>query len=246
LRFRGACRKSGAPRRGNVRGVLDGWGFAMADFAQARRTMVDCQIRPADVTDLRIIAAMQEVPREAYLPASRRALAYLDKDVPVSDTGRSLLKPAIFAKLVQGANIMETDRVLDVGCATGYSSVILSRLSASVVALEEDAALAHTASEMAVQSGASNVSVVSGPLVAGFADGGPYDVIVMEGATEVAPDSLLSQLKDGGRLVAVVGAIPIGKGAIYRKVGGHATMLPMFEGSAALLPGFVKPPAFVF
>ena len=218
----------------------------MADFARARRTMVDCQVRPADVTDLRIIAAMLEVPREAYVPASRRALAYLDQDVPVSDSGRSLLKAATFARLVQGAGITETDRVLDVGCATGYSAAVLSRLAANVVALEEDAALARAASEMAVQSGASNLSVVSGPLAAGFAQGGPYDVIIMEGATEVAPDSLLSQLKDGGRLVAVVGAIPMGKGAIYRMVGGRATMQPMFEGSAALLPGFAKPPAFVF
>jgi protein-L-isoaspartate(D-aspartate) O-methyltransferase len=218
----------------------------MVDFAQARRTMVDCQVRPADVTDLRIIAAMLEVPREAYVPTARRALAYLDVDVAVGESGRRLLAPAIFAKLIQAAGITDTDRVLDVGCASGYSAAVLSRLAGSVVALEEDGPLARAAGETLAKTGAANLSVVSGPLTAGWPQGGPYDVIVLEGATEVAPDSLLSQLKEGGRLVGVVGAGPIGKGAIYRKAAGRATEQSLFEGSARLLPGFVKPAAFVF
>lgn len=221
-------------------------GFAMADFAQARRTMVDCQVRPADVTDLRIIAAMLEVPREAYVAPARQPVAYLDIDVPVGDSGRTLLKPATFAKLVQAADIKETDRVLDVGCASGYSAAVLARLAGTVIALEEDIALARAAGETLARTGAANLSVVSGPLAAGWKQGAPYDVIVMEGATQVAPDSVLSQLKDGGRLVAVVGASPVGKGTIFRKAAGHATEQPLFEGSAPLLPGFAKAAAFVF
>jgi protein-L-isoaspartate(D-aspartate) O-methyltransferase len=208
------------------------------DYAQARRTMVDCQVRPADVTDLRIIAAMLEVPRELFAPAARRAIAYLDLDLPVGE-GRALLKPMVFAKLIQAAGITETDRVLDVGCASGYSSAVLAKLAANVVALEADAALARAASETLAQTGTANLSVASGPLDAGWPQGAPYDVIVVEGASEVVPDALLSQLRDGGRLVAVAGSGRMGKATIYRKAAGHATALPLFDAAAPLLPGFV-------
>ena len=139
----------------------------MVDFAQARRTMVDSQIRTSDVTDLRVIAAFLEVARERFVPATRKAIAYLDRDVPVNDA-RALLKPMVLARLVQAAGIEPTDRVLDVGCATGYSSAVLGKLAASVVALEEDAALAATAAEALAASGARNVTLASGPLVAGW------------------------------------------------------------------------------
>jgi len=217
----------------------------MADYAQARRVMVDRQVRTADVTDLRIISALLEVPREMFVPAARRAIAYLDLDVPVNESGRALLKPMVFAKLLQAAGIGETDRVLDVGCATGYSAGVLAKLAGDVVALE-DAALARSAGETLAQIGAKNLSVVSGALAAGWAERAPYDVIVLEGAAEVVPDSLLSQLKDGGRLVAVVGFGPMGKATLYRRAGGHATAQPVFDAAAPPLPGFIKPAAFVF
>ena len=218
----------------------------MADYAQARRVMVDRQVRTADVTDLRIIAALLDVPREAFVPVARRAVAYLDLDVPVSESGRALLKPMVFAKLLQAAAIRDTDHVLDVGCATGYSAAVLGKLAGHVVALEEDAAMARGASETLAQTGANNVAVVSGALAAGRAEDAPYDVIMVEGAAEVVPDSLLSQLKEGGRLVAVVGSGPMGKATLYRRVGGHASAVPVFDAAAPALPGFAKPAAFVF
>ena len=219
----------------------------MVDYAQARRTMVDGQVRTSDVTDLRIIAALLEVPRERFVPEARRAIAYLDSDAPVSEAGaRALLKPMVLAKLIQAAGITETDRVLDVGCATGYSSAVLAKLGSRVVALEEDAALARRASETLAALGAANVTVATGPLTAGWADDAPYDVIMLQGATEVAPEGLLAQLKEGGRLLAVVRSGPMGKATLYRKAAGHATALPLFDAVAPLLPGFVRPPAFVF
>ena len=116
----------------------------MVDYAQARRTMVDCQVRPSDVTDLRIIAALLDVPREQFVAPSRRAIAYLDLDLPVADgSPRALLKPMVFAKLLQAAEIRESDRVLDVGCTTGYSAAVLAKLAGNVVALEEDLILLH-------------------------------------------------------------------------------------------------------
>ena len=212
--------------------------------------MVDGQVRTADVTDLRIIAALLEVPREAYVPSDRLAMAYLDVDVPVGqgsrEGGRALLKPMVFGKLLQAAGITETDHVLDLGCLTGYSAAVLSRLAGSVVALEEEIALARSAGESLARTGAQNLSVVSGPLNAGWPKGAPYDVILVEGAAEVVPDALLSQLKDGGRLLAVVGRAPMGKAMIYRMASGHATAQPLFDAAAPLLPGFAKPAAFVF
>jgi protein-L-isoaspartate(D-aspartate) O-methyltransferase len=218
-------------------------GDLMADFAQARRTMVDGQVRTSDVTDLRVIGAMQEVARERFVPAAWRAIAYLDRDVPVNEAGRALIKPMVLGKLLQAAAIVSTERVLDVGCATGYSSAVLARLAARVVALEEDQVLAAAAGEAL---GSANVVVAAGPLAGGWPGEAPYDVILLQGASEVAPDSLLAQLADGGRLLAVIGSGPMGKATIYRKAGKHVTAQPLFDAAAPLLPGFAKAPAFIF
>lgn len=217
----------------------------MVDYAQARRTMVDCQVRPSDVTDLRIIAALLDVPRERFVPEARRAITYLDIDVPVgTSTARVLLKPMVFAKLLQAAEIAENDRVLDVGCATGYSAAVLAKLAGHVVALEEDATLGRSATENL--AGAGNVSLASGPLAAGWPSGAPYDAIVFEGGVEIVPDAVLAQLKDGGRLVAVVGSGPMGKATIYRKAVGRLSAQTLFDAAAPLLAGFARPAAFVF
>jgi len=219
----------------------------MVDYAQARRTMVDCQVRPSDVTDLRIIAALLDVPREQFVAPSRRAIAYLDLDLPVADGSppRALLKPMVFAKLLQAAEIGESDRVLDVGCATGYSAAVLAKLAGNVVALEEDPALAQTAAENLTGLGVY-VAVAGGPLNAGWQEDAPYDAILLEGASEVRPDGLLAQLNEGGRLVAVIGSAPFGKATLYRKAGGQVTAVALFDAAAPLLPGFAKTPAFVF
>jgi protein-L-isoaspartate(D-aspartate) O-methyltransferase len=220
----------------------------MADFAQARRMMVDGQIRTNDVTELNLLAAFDEVPRERFVPERWQAIAYLDRDVPVQESGaRCLLKPMVLAKLIQSAAVGEGDRVLDVGCATGYSAAILSKLSRSVVALDEDAALAESAARMLGSVGSGNVRVVTGKLTDGWPRDAPYDVILLNGSTEVAPQSLLDQLSPaGGRLVTVVGRAPIGRGTVYRRSGTHVSAHREFDAVAPLLPGFSKPPAFVF
>ncbi|MBI2716241.1 MAG: protein-L-isoaspartate O-methyltransferase [Rhizobiales bacterium] len=219
----------------------------MTDFADARRHMVDGQIRPNDVTDLRVLAAMLEVPRERFAPPAATSIAYLDLDLPVGEgasASRRLLKPMVLAKLFNAAEIKPTDRVLDVGCVTGYAAALLARLAGEVVALEQDAGLAKTAK--AALSSLPNVTVVSGPLVEGWPQGAPYDLIVLEGATEIEPQAFLRQLKDGGRLVCVLGSGPGATAMLYRRSGDELGGRPVFSAAAAVLPGFVKPPAFAF
>jgi protein-L-isoaspartate(D-aspartate) O-methyltransferase len=217
----------------------------MFDAANARRLMVEGQVRTADVTDTRVLDAMLALPRERFLPPSLEPLAYVDGDIPVA-RGRSLLKPMVLAKLVQAARIEATARVLDVGCATGYSSALLARLAGSVVALEEDPNLARQAREALVAVGATGVEVVTGPLNAGWAAGGPYDVILLNGATEIAPESLGPQLKPAGRLLAVYGRTRASKATIYHLIEAQLVGRPAFEAAARLLPGFSAPPEFVF
>jgi protein-L-isoaspartate(D-aspartate) O-methyltransferase len=221
----------------------------MTDFAAARRMMVDGQVRTADVTDLRLLAAMLELPRERFFPDDKASLAYLDLDVPVSAPGqpvRRLLKPMVLAKLIQAAGIAESDHVLDVGCASGYSTALLTHLADSVVGLEEDAALARQAADAMSWAGRPNVKIVTGTLAQGCAGEGPYDVILLQGSAEVIPPALFDQLKNGGRLIGVLGRGPQGKAMFYRRVEADFSGRPVFDAAAAALPGFAKPPEFVF
>jgi protein-L-isoaspartate(D-aspartate) O-methyltransferase len=215
----------------------------MNDFVDARRNMVDGQVRTADVTDLRIITAMQEIARERFVPQASAALAYLDFDLPLGG-GRKVVKPMVFAKLVQAADIGPEDHVLDVACGTGYGAAVLARVAGSVVALEEDKALAATAREIIGQ--VPNIRLAVGALTKGWASAGPYDAIVVEGATEIAPDTLCAQLKDGGRLVGVLGTGPGAKAMLYRRSGADVGGRPLFDAAAPVLPGFAKPPVFAF
>jgi protein-L-isoaspartate(D-aspartate) O-methyltransferase len=217
----------------------------MFDTANARRLMVEGQIRTADVTDLDLLAAFQAVPRELFLPAWLAELAYVDKDLMVGK-GRALLKPMVLAKLIQAAGVRPTDRVLDVACATGYSSAVLARVAGAVVALEENVALAGEAKEALAAAGVAHVEVEIGALIAGWSAGAPYDVILLNGAAEVLPEVYTRQLNPDGRLACVYGRPPATQAMIFRLIEGRLVGRPVFDASARLLPGFVAPPAFVF
>jgi len=219
----------------------------MVDFAHARRMMVEGQVRTADVTDLALVAAMLEVPRERFVAPDQTALAYLDLDLGVGQGARGtrrLLTPMVLAKLLQAAEIRPGEHVLDVACATGYTAAVIARLGARVTALEEDPALAATAKAVLAEL-APDVSAVAGPLTAGWPAAAPYDVILVEGATEILPRALFSQLRESGRLLCVQGRTP-GKAMLYRSIAGDVSGRVIFDAAASLLPGFVEPPAFVF
>jgi protein-L-isoaspartate(D-aspartate) O-methyltransferase len=217
----------------------------MTDFTAERRHMVDGQVRTADVADLRVISAMLDVPREHFVSPAATALAYLDLDLAVGEgASRRLLKPMVLGKLINAGELSPTDRVLDVGCATGYAAAVLARIAGEVVALEQDAGLAKAA--QAALSSLPNVSVVTGLLVDGWRPGAPYDVILLEGATEIEPQAFCSQLTDGGRLVCVLGTTPGAKAMLYRRSGKEMGGRAIFDAAAALLPGFAKQPVFAF
>jgi len=217
----------------------------MFDAANARRLMVEGQVRTADVSDTNLLDAMATVPREKFLPPSLAPLAYLDNDIQIAK-GRALLRPMVLAKLIQAARLQAGDRVLDVACGTGYSSAVLARLAGSVVALEDDADLARGAKEALASVGANAVEVMVGPLSAGWPAAGAYDVVLINGSAEIVPDAFGGQLKPDGRLLAIFGRGPATKGTIFHLVEGRLVGRPIFDGAARLLPGFAAPKSFVF
>jgi protein-L-isoaspartate(D-aspartate) O-methyltransferase len=214
-------------------------------FDIARLTMIDTQIRPSDVTDPRVLSALDMVAREHFVPRSQRALAYADVAVEVVQ-GRFLLEPRIFAKLLQLAAIMPEDRILDVGCATGYSAAVLARLGGEVLALEQDADLVRQAVQ-ALET--LKVTVVQGALIEGVKGQAPFDVIFVEGAIEEVPENLLAQLAEGGRLVTVMnepGKPQTGKATLFLKENGVVGRRAAFDAAAPLLAGFKKAMGFIF
>jgi protein-L-isoaspartate(D-aspartate) O-methyltransferase len=216
----------------------------MSTFAAQRLNMIDAQVRTNDVTDPRIHHAMGEVPRERFVPAAKRALAYADVPVEVSP-GRYLLDPRTFAKLLVLADVQAEDKVLDVGCATGYSSAVLSRMAKTVIALEQDADLVRMASELLPVVGASAV-VTQGVLNQGFKAKAPYDVIFVNGSISAPPEMLLSQLAEGGRLVAVILEGQRSHALRFLREQGRIGGWAGFDARVPALVGFSKTVGFVF
>jgi protein-L-isoaspartate(D-aspartate) O-methyltransferase len=231
----------------------------MSGFTIARQKMVDGQVRPSDVTDVRIIDAMLAVPREAFVPLGQRAMAYLDIDLDVSaglsetglsETGlsekRYLIKPVVTAKMLQAAEIRDTDNVLVVGCATGYSAAIVAKLAAQVTATEGDASLAAKAKDVLAGLGFANVTVRAAAAAEGDAANAPYDVIMLNGATEVTPAGLYRQLKDGGRLVGVFAMMQPQRATLVTHSHGDFGTRALFDAAVPVLPGLGRLPAFIF
>jgi protein-L-isoaspartate(D-aspartate) O-methyltransferase len=228
----------------------------MIDFEAARATMVESQLRTDRVTDRRILTAFASLPRERFVPAAKRDLAYSDAALevwPSFDGGpaRYLLPPVVLARLIQLASVEAKDAVLDIGCATGYSTALLAHLASQVTAVESEPELAAAARETLQALGSSNAAVLDGEHSRGAPEAGPFDVILLNGSVPEAPESLLAQLKDGGRLVAVVTAGPQGrprqgKATLFVKVDGETSGVPHYDANAKPLPGFAFSPTFTF
>ena len=221
------------------------------DFELARENMVHSQVRPSDVNDRRISTALLNIRREAFVPEGRETLAYSDDEIRLETSGdypfaRFMMNPRHLAMLVQLAGIKSSDVVLEIGCGTGYSTALISRLCESVIALEEDAKLVDRANQILTNEGFDNVAVVKGPLSIGLAEQGQYDVIVISGLVEDVPPVILEQLKEGGTLVAYVGDGRTAFGMTYKRGANGFSATRHFSGVVPTLPGFAKRPEFQF
>lgn len=209
----------------------------MSEFATRRVMMVDTQVRPSDVTKFPIIDAMLTVPRETYVPADRREAAYVGENLPLAP-GRVVLEARTMAKLLDALDIQPRELVLDLGSGLGYSAAVIARLAETVVAVEEDETLAVEAQRLLSEEGVDNAVVVTAPLAAGSVKCAPYDVITIEGGVEQVPETILSQLKDGGRIGAVFMDGAVGTARIGYKTGEAVTWRSAFNASAPVLAGF--------
>jgi protein-L-isoaspartate(D-aspartate) O-methyltransferase len=216
------------------------------DFKLARHNMVECQVRPNQVTDSGIIEAMSEIPREAFVPEAMAEVAYVDQALEVGH-GRFLLAPMVLARLLQEAELTRNDMVLLVGCGTGYATAVISQIAGTVVALEQEAALAESATRLLASLEIDNAAVVEGPLVAGWKDQAPYDVIIFGGGAAEIPDAITAQLTEAGRLVAVkADQGGIGRGTLVTNFNGVGTAREFMDAAAPLLPGFERAAEFSF
>ncbi len=218
----------------------------MVDFATARLNMVESQIRPNKVTDPHLLDAFETIPRERFVPEPLRGIAYIDEDVALGGE-RYVMEPMVLAKLLQAARPGPEDVALDLGCGSGYATAILSRLVATVVALEADAGLAATAIRTLDELEIDNAVVVEGPLAEGYPRQAPYNIILLGGAVAEVPAAIAGQLAEGGRLVTVVSVgAGLGRATLMQRDGGVISSRILCDAAVPVLPGFEAAPGFVF
>ncbi|MDE1152379.1 MAG: protein-L-isoaspartate O-methyltransferase [Micavibrio sp.] len=216
-------------------------------FEQARENMVESQLRPNKVTDAALLEALRNVPREKFVPRHLQGVAYVDEDVPLGN-GRYLREPVIVARLIQEAGIRKNDIVLDIGCNTGYSTAIMGYLAGTVVGLEMDNTLAQEADKLLHDLDICNAVVVQQKtLTEGYAQQGPYDVILINGSVPAVPEGIKAQLAEGGRLVTVVSTHGhMGSAVLVTRMGGHFSTRVLFDAATPTLAGFEPNKSFVF
>jgi len=219
------------------------------DFTLARHNMVEGQIRTNKVIDTLVVEALEDLPREAFVPDSLKNRAYLDEDLTVG-SGRILMEPMVAARLMQAASIEETDLALVIAAATGYEATAISKIASAVVAIESDADLHRAAVDHIAGQGADTVTMLKGDLAKGHPGQGPYDVIFINGAAAELPASLIDQLANGGRLVYVKPGsrdVPgTGKAMLINKTDGVVSEIELFDANVPALPEFAATPQFSF
>ncbi len=205
--------------------------------------MVDTQVRPSDVTKFPIIDAMLSVPREAFVPSTMREAAYVGENLDIGG-GRVLLEPRTLAKMLDVLDIKPTEVILDIAPGLGYSTAVLAHMAEFVIGVEDDESRAEEAQSILSEQGIDNAAIISGALAEGAAKSGPYDVIILQGAVEVLPDSLLAQLKDGGRIVSIFAEGDLGVVRIGYKMEQRINWRMAFNAGAPVLTGFAKKAEF--
>ena len=213
------------------------------DFSSMRAAMVASQLRTNSVSNPVIVAAMEAVAREDFVPVDRAALAYIDVPVPLGD-GRSLNAPLVTGRLLVESGVKAGDKVLLIGAATGYAAALLAEIGAEVVAVEENSALITEARRLL--SGISSISLLESPLADGAIGQAPFDVVIIDGAVGHVPQALWDQLREGGVLATALNDRGIIRLAVGHKVSGSGALIPFVEAEAAILPGFDTPVGFSF
>ena len=223
----------------------------MINEPAARLNMVEGQLRTNKVTDEAVLDGFLTTPRERFVPPALRGIAYVDDDIPLGN-GRVLIEPMVLARLLQLAAIGKQDKVLEIGCTTGYATAILAKLAASVVAVESDKQLAAAARANLAAFGLGNVQLQEAPLEGGWPTGAPYNVILVNGGVAAIPAAISDQLAEAGRLVTVTegSAGPsearCGAAILMTRAEGKLSSRPVFDATVEVLPGFARRPAFVF
>ncbi len=217
----------------------------MNDFTAERHAMVDCQVRPSDVTNYAIIDAMLSVPREMFVPKAQKVVAYSEAEIRLT-AERTLMQARVFSKMLEQTGVGPDDLVLDLAAGSGYSSAVLARLCGAVVAIESDAALVKSAGETLEALEVDNVVFTEGNPVEGDSAHGPFDVIFVNGGVETVPDALVDQLKIGGRLVAIFVDGAVGQCRVIVKTQAARSSRYAFDAWATVLPGFEKEKSFAF
>jgi protein-L-isoaspartate(D-aspartate) O-methyltransferase len=229
----------------------DAAGAAMINEPAARLNMVEGQLRTNKVTDEAVLEGFLTVPRDRFVPRALRGIAYIDDDVPLGG-GRVLIEPMVLARLLQLANIGRDDKVLEIGCATGYATAILAKMATSVIAVESEPHLAAAARSNLAALGIGNVQLQEAPLDGGWRAGAPYDVILINGGVGEIPAAITDQLAEGGRLVTVseidVGPeqARCGQAVLVTRAEGKVSSRGVFDAAVHMLPGFARRAAFVF
>lgn len=215
----------------------------MTDYKTRRTMMVDTQVRPSDVTKFPIIDAMLNVPREAYVPDSKREAAYVGENLKI-DAERTILEPRTLAKMLEALDVQPGHVALDVACGLGYSTAVLARLCDFVVGIEDDEARAQEAQRLLSENGVDNAAVMMSPLTQGSKKSGPYDIIMLQGGAEEVPTTLTDQLREGGRIGCVFIEGTLGVARIGHKIDGVVNWRFAFNASAPVLNGFEKQQIF--
>jgi len=213
------------------------------DFEQARRQMVDAQLRPYDIIDTRLLSAMKATPRELFLPPSLASLAYADAELPIGE-GRRMLRPRELGRLIQALAVQPEDRVLVIAGGTGYSAAVLARMAREVILLEASPELSFQARAALDRDTCGEVNIVATAFQNGWQENAPYDAIVLEGAAEFVPPAWLAQLGEGGRLAVIVREGDAGYARLYVKSGGVAAFRTVFDAQPPVTSGLQRPKSF--
>jgi protein-L-isoaspartate(D-aspartate) O-methyltransferase len=216
------------------------------DFAIARRNMVESQLRTNRVTTPNLLAAMGTLPRERFVPAAKRTVAYVDEDIPIG-CGRFIMEPMVLGRLLEAAAVRPSDVALVVGCGTGYSAAVIAKLASTVFALERERELSIKAATELTNLALDNAVVIEGRVDRGYPDQSPYDVILIDGAVAQVPPAIIDQLAEGGRLVTVIGADkPVGRAILMQRRDDVVSERTVFDASVRTLPSFKAKAGFVF